>query len=117
MIRSMVLQMVSSNPYRTHYHCHPQCSRQKDKEITATIQNIFKIREKTSENRIRQREKKEEMRRLPLRKENRASFENILENRWIRWRVFATYTYNKDKTDVARNNKTKTLRQLLKHRE
>ena len=66
---------------------------------------------------IRRREKKEEMRRLPRRKENRASFENILENRWIRWRVFATYTYNKDKTDVARKNKTKKLHQLLKHRE
>ena len=81
------------------------------------IQNIFKIREKTSENRIQRREKKEEMRRLPLRKENRASFKNILENRWIRWRVFATYTCSRDKTDVARKNKIKTLHQLLKHRE
>ena len=37
MIRSMVLQMVSSNPYRTRYHCHPQDRCQKDKEITAKI--------------------------------------------------------------------------------
>ena len=74
-------------------------------------------RENVGKQNTGEREKKEEMRRLPLRKENRASFENILENRWIRWRVFATYTYNKDKTDVARNNKIKTLHQLLKHRE
>ena len=47
---------------------------------------------------------REETRRLPLCKENRASFENILENRWIRWQVSATCTYNKDKTDVAQRN-------------
>ena len=49
-------------------------------------------------------EKREEMRRLPLCKENRASFENILGNCWIQWQVSATYTYNKDKTDVAQRN-------------
>ena len=34
-----------------------------------------------------------------------------------RWRVFATYTYSRGKTGVARKNKTKTLHQLLKHHE
>ena len=51
MIPSMVLQTVSSNPYRTHYHYHLQYRRQKDKEITAKVQNIFKIREKTLKSR------------------------------------------------------------------
>ena len=37
------------------------------------------------------------MRRLLLRKENRASFENILENRWTRWGVFTIYTCNRGK--------------------
>ena len=104
MTHLMVLQMVFYNPYKICYHCHPRYRCQKDKEITAKIQNIFKICEKTSENRIQQREKREETRRSPLRKENRASFENILENRWIQWRVSATYTYNRGKISVTRRN-------------
>ena len=112
-----VQQMVFSNPYKIRYHCHLQYRHQKDKEITAKIQNIFKIRAKMSENRIQRREKREEMRRSSLRKENRASFKNILENRWIRWQVSAIYTYSRGKTDVTRKNKTKTLHQPLKHRK
>ena len=46
-----------------------------------------------------------------------ASFENILENRWTRWGVFAIYTCNRGKTNVMCKNKTKTLHQLLKHCE
>ena len=45
--------------------------------------------------------KREEMRWSPLHKENRTSFENILENCWIRWQVSATYTCSRDKTDVV----------------
>ena len=104
MIHLTALQMVFSNHYKIRYHCHLQCRCQKDKGISAKIQNIRKIRGKTSENRIQRVEKREEMRRSLLRKENRASFENILENRWIRWQVSATYTYNNDKTDVAQRN-------------
>ena len=89
----MVLQMVFSN-----HHCHLQCRHQKDKEITAKIQNILKICRKTSENRIQRVEQREETRQSPLRKENHASFENILENRWIRWQVFATYNRNHNQT-------------------
>ena len=37
----------------------------------------------------------------PAQGEPRASFENILENRWIRWQVSTTYTYNRDKIDLA----------------
>ena len=79
----------------------PPVQTPKDKEITAKVQNIFTIREKTSKTGIQRREKREEMRRSPLRKGNRANFENILENRWIRWRVFAIYICNRGKTDVA----------------
>ena len=63
------------------------------------------------------REEREETRRSLLRKENRASFENILGNRWTRCGVFAIYTCNRDKTDVMCKNRTKTLDQLLKHHE
>ena len=42
--------------------------------------------------------------RSPLRKENHMRFENILENRWIRWQVSATYTCSRGKTDVARRS-------------
>ena len=34
-------------------------------------------------------------------KEDHANSENILENRWIHWRVFATYSFSRDQTDVA----------------
>ena len=101
MIHSMVLQMVFSNPYKIRYHCHLQYRCQKDKEITAKTQNIFKIRGNTSENRIQRVKEGEETRRSPLRKENHASFENILEIRWIRWQVSTTYTCSRGKTDVA----------------
>ena len=68
--RLTVQQMVFSNPYKIRYCCHLQYRHQKDKEITAKIQNIFKICEKTLENRIQRREKREEMRRSRLHKEN-----------------------------------------------
>ena len=48
----MELQMVFSNPYKIRYHCHLQYRCQKDKEITAKTQNIFKIRGNTSEDGI-----------------------------------------------------------------
>ena len=35
------------------------------------------------------------------------SFGNILENRWIQWRVFAIYTCSRGKTDVARRSQNK----------
>ena len=39
-------------PLKIRYHCHLQYRCQKDKEITAKTQNIFKIRGNTVENRI-----------------------------------------------------------------
>ena len=51
----------------------------------------------------------ERMKQSPLRKENLASFENILENCWTRWRVFATYTCSRGKTDITRRSRTKTF--------
>ena len=49
--------------------------------------------------------------------EKPVSFENILKNRWTRWRVFSTYTCSKGKTEIAGRNQTKTLHQLPKDRE
>ena len=72
---------------------------------------------KKSENKIQRVEKREKMRRSLLRKVNRASFENILEIRWTRWKVFAICTGNRGKTNVTRKNKTKTINLLIKHRE
>ena len=51
----------------------------------------------------------ERMKWSPRRKENAASFDNILENRWTRWRVFATYTCSRGKTNVTHRSQTKTL--------
>ena len=79
--------------------------------------NILKTRGKMSENIIQRVEKREETRRSLLRKVNRVSFENILEIRWTRWKVFAICTGNRGKTNVARKNKTKTIHLLIKHRE
>ena len=56
---------------------------------------------KTSKTEILRREKREAMRWSPLCKENRASFENILKNRWIRWQVSATYTCSRGRIDLA----------------
>ena len=50
MTHSTVLQMVFSYLYKIHYYCPLQCRRQNDKKVK--IQNILKIRGKTSENRI-----------------------------------------------------------------
>ena len=58
----------------------------------------------TSENRTQQDEMREQTKRSPLRKESHANFENILENRLTRWRVFEIYIFNKDKTDVVYKN-------------
>ena len=96
-------KMVFSIHYKIRYHCHLQYRRQKEGTI-GKVQNIFKIHGNTSENRIQRVEWKKERRLSSLHKENRASFENILENCWIQWQVSATYSYNRDKIDVAQRS-------------
>ena len=51
MIHSMVLQMVFFYLCKIHYHCSLQYRHQNDKKTTARIQNLLKIRGKTSEDR------------------------------------------------------------------
>ena len=104
MTRSTVQQMVFSYLYKIRYHCHLQYGHQNDKKVTARMQNLLKIRGKMLEVRVQREEMKEKTKWLPLRKQNHVNFENILENRWIRWRVFAIYISNRDKTEVVFKN-------------
>ena len=91
-------------PCKIRYHCPLQYRHQSDKKTTARIQNLFKIRRKTSEDRPQREKMKEQMKQLPLHKESHANFKNILENRWTQWQVFGIYIFNRDKTDIVYKN-------------
>ena len=69
-------------------------------EDSEHFQNLWEYGGKqNSESKVEKRNKM-----VSPRKENHASFENILENRWIRWQVSAIYIYNRDKTEVVLKN-------------
>ena len=72
--------------------------QENNSESSEPSQNSRENVRKTEYSKARMRE---QMKRSLPRKENHANFENILENHWIRWRVFTICTSNRDKTDVA----------------
>ena len=72
----------------------PPVQTPKNKKTTVRIQNLLKIRGKMAEDGIQRDEMREYTKRLSLRKESHGNFENILENRRTRWRVFEIYIFN-----------------------